>query len=397
MSPAVDGTTAGRVAALLQATELVKAGRPLPPDLPSPKRLAKMTRGGWLMLSRAAKVIGTDAGTLEESARASPLFEVANAEPPRLLGIFRLRPEPSVRWSTVDVLERRLGSDPVAVATTGREHTALAGRIVPVATKARGRSFPGQIRDPPQSQRYMPPTPSREALLTRVDRSLVERYALDEAGSERRRRPPRSPLRFSDGYPAKDLSSALRLLVTVDAAEVADRMRSGTLASWFRDEAGDVDLGAIVDAAAHTSTDRNATDSEARAILLQYIRRTPMGADLERGLIEPMAEALRSRDGALVASTAEALLLLDSDLAAAELASALFETEVAGRPHVIAALGETGSPRAVSALERLAKAATLGEDREAALRALRNLSVAGSARDVASSALARLGEEPPTP
>jgi hypothetical protein len=291
-------------------------------------------------------------------------------------------------------LEEHLRSDPVTTAMAARGHAALAGRLVPVATKVRGSSVPGDIRDLPQSQRYIPPTPTREALLSRVDRTLVERYALDEAGTERRRRPPRSPLRFSDGYPAKDLSSAMRLLVTTKAEEVADRMGTGTLAAWFREEAGEVDLAAVVDAAAHAARDRGTSPIEARALLLQYIRRTPIGADLERGLIEPMAEALRSRDGALVASTAAALLLLDPDLAAAELAAALFETEVAGRPHVIAALGVTGSPMAVSALERLAQAATRGEDRGGALRALRNLSGEGAARDVAAAALVRLGEAP---
>jgi hypothetical protein len=224
----------------------------------------------------------------------------------------------------------------------------------------------------------------------RADRSLVERYALEDAGSERRRRPPKTPLRFSDGYPAKDLSTAIRLLVTAPAAEVAERMGNGTLASWFRDEAGEADLAAVVDAAAHAAMERGADRNETRAILLRYVRRTPVGADLERGLIEPMAEALRSRDGALVASTAQALLLLDADLAAAELASALFETEVSGRPHVIDALGETGSPRAVNALERLAMAATRREDKEGALSALRKLSEVGMASNVANAALARL-------
>ncbi len=226
----------------------------------------------------------------------------------------------------------------------------------------------------------------------RVDRSLLERYALEAAGREHRRRPPRSPLKFSDGYPAQDLSSAIRLLVTAKAQEVADRMRNGTLAAWFRDEAGEVDLAAVVDAAAHAATERGASDEETRALLLRYIRRTPVGADLERGLIEPMAEALRSRDGALVASNAEALLLLDADLAAAELSSALFETEVTGRAAVISAMGETGSPRAVAALEQLAHAATRDEDREGALAALRKLASEGAAQDVARAALERLGQ-----
>ena len=68
------------------------------------------------------------------------------------------------------------------------------------------------------------------------------------------------------------------------------------------------------------------------------------------------------------------------------------ETEVAGRAAVLDALGETGSPRAVNALERLAKAATRREDREGALRALRRLASEGSAKDVAGAALERLGE-----
>ena len=105
-----------------------------------------------------------------------------------------------------------------------------------------------------------------------------------------------------------------------------------------------------------------------------------------------MAEALRSRDGALVASTAEALLLLDADLAASELSAALFETEVAGRAAVLEALGETGSPRAVAALERLAQAATLTEDRDGALKSLRKLASDGAAQDVAAAALERLGQ-----
>jgi hypothetical protein len=382
-----------RLATLLQAADLLREGRPLPGEAPSKNRLAKLSFKGWLILSRAAKELGIDAVKLGNAARACAVIQVADAEPPRLLGIFKRRPEPAVRWTPAQELEAIFHSDPVALAECARGHQSLAGRVAPIASKVRSRSVPGKLRRPPKSQRYVPPTPTREALLMRVDRSLVERYALEEAGEERRRRPPKSPLKFSDGYPAKDLSSAIRLLVTAGPGEVADRMRNGTLAAWFREEAGESDLAAVVDAATHTSGERHANDEETRALLLRYIRRTPIGSDLERGLIEPMAEALRSRDGALVASTSQALLLLDADLAASELSSALFETEVAGRPAVLEALGETGSPRAVAALERLAQAATLEEDREGALAALRHLASEGAARDVAAAALERLGHE----
>jgi hypothetical protein len=380
-----------QLAMLLQAADLAREGRPLPEGAPPRNRLSKLSHKGWLIISRAAKELGADPAQLARAARECPVIQAADAEPPRLLGIFRRRPEPAARWTSRDDLEAEFQGDPVAVAKAARGHQALAGRVAPIATKTRSRSVPGKLRRPPKSKRYMPPTPTREALLNRVDRSLVERYALEETGEERRHRPPRSPLKFSDGYPAKDLSSAIRLLVTADPVEVADRMRNGTLASWFRDEAGETDLAAVVDAAAHAAKDRGAGDDETRALLLRYIRRTPIGSDLERSLIEPMAEALRSRDGALVASTAEALLLLDADLAATELSAALFETEVAGRPAVLAALGETGSPRAVAALERLAKAATVEEDREGALAALRMLASEGAAQDVARTALERLG------
>jgi hypothetical protein len=379
------------VASLLQANDIVRAGRTPPAGSLSPKRLAKMTMGDWLILSRAGKVLGREASILREGAADCSVLEVAEAEPPRLFGLFRLKAEPAVRWTPVEQLEGTFRDGPVDTAECTRGHPALAARLVPMATEIRSRVFPGKLRRPPRSQRYIPPTPTREALLLTVDRSLVERYALEEEAADRKRRPPRSPLKFSDGYPAKDLSSAIRLLVTARAAEVADRMRNGTLAGWFREEAGEVDLAAVVDAATHTARDRGVDDDETRAILLRYIRRTPVGADLERGLIEPMAEALRSRDGALVASTAQALLLLDADMAAAELASALFETEVAGRPHVISALGETGSPRGVNALERLAKAATRSQDRDAAIQALSLLATEGAAKDVATAALKRLG------
>jgi hypothetical protein len=379
------------MAMLLQAADLARTGQPLPVGSPPRKQLGKMVHGSWLILSRAAKHLGTDAASLESQARACPVLHVADAEPPRLFGLFKRRAEPSVRWAPGKDLEGSFGDDPVGVAEGARAHQALAARVMPMASQVRSRSVPGKLRRPARGQRYVPPTRSREALLMRVDRGLAERYALEETSTERRRRPPKAPLRFSDGHPAKELSSAIRLLVTADASEVADRMRNGTLAAWFREDAGEVDLAAVVDAAAHAAIDRGAGDEETRALLLQYIRRTPVGADLERGLIEPMAEALRSRDGALVASTAEALLLLDADMAAAELSAALFETEVAGRAAVIEAMGETGSPRAVSALERLARAATREEDREGALAALRQLAGEGSARDVATLALERLG------
>lgn len=392
MTRKVDHGPDAGLARLLQAVDMSKAGITLPKEAPSTKQLSKMHHEGWLILSRAAKGLGTDVTSLQRSAEASPVLESAMAEPPRLFGLFKRKPEPAVRWKAREAMEGPFRDDPVTMAKEVQGHRTLTDRIVPIASEVRSRSVPGKLRRPPSGQRYIPPTPSREALLMRVDRSLVERYALEAAGLEHRRRPPRSPLKFTDGHPAQDLSSAIRLLVRVKASEVADRMRNGTLAAWFRDEAGEVDLAAVVDAASHAATDRGASDDEARALLLSYIRRTPVGADLERGLIEPMAEALRSRDGALVASTAEALLLLDSDMAAAELSSALFETEVTGRAAVISAMGETGSPRAVAALEQLAHAATRDEDREGALAALRQLAREGAAQDVAMAALERLGQ-----
>ena len=385
------GPDAG-LARLLQAVDMSMAGMTLPKEAPSAKQLSKMHHQGWLFLSRVAKGLNTNVASLQASAEASPVLESAMVDPPRLFGLFKRKPEPAVRWRAREAMVGPFREDPVAMAKKVQGHQSLVDRIVPIASEVRSRSVPGKLRRPPSGQRYIPPTPSREALLMKVDRSLLETYAVEAAGTEHRRRPPRSPLKFSDGYPAKDLSSAIRLLVRAKASEVADRMRNGTLAAWFRDEAGEVDLAAVVDAAAHAATERGASDEETRALLLRYIRRTPVGADLERGLIEPMAEALRSRDGALVASTAEALLLLDADMAAAELSSALFETEVTGRAAVISAMGETGSPRAVAALEQLAHAATRDEDREGALAALRQLASEGAARDVAGAALARLGQ-----
>lgn len=380
-----------QLAQLLQAADLVNEGRVVPEGMPSGNRLAKLYHKGWLIVSKAAKELGIDASVLTKAARDCPLIQVADSEPPRLLGIFRRRPEPAARWTPMNELEDRFRADPVSLARCARGHQVLADRVAVIAILARSRSVPGKIRRPPKSQRYVPPMASREALLNRMDRTLVEWYALEEAGEERKRRPPKSPLRFSKGYLAKDLSSTIRLLVTVDSREVADRMRNGTLAAWLRNEAGETDLAAVVEAATHTATERGASDDETRALLLRYIRRTPIGSDLESGLIEPMAEALRSRDEALVATTAEALLLLDADLAASELSAALFETEVAGRPAVLEALGETGSPLAVAALERLAEAATLDEDREGALAALRRLATEGAAQEVADAALERLG------
>jgi len=383
-----------QLAGLLQAVDLISAGRPLPKGAPDRRALERAFHKGWLILSRAAKLAGADPAELARASGECPMVQVADAEPPRLLGLIRRRPEPAARWTPETELEAAFHRDPVTLAKCAAGHQALATRVLPLASATRSGSVPGRLRGPPKGQRYMPPTPSREALLNRVDRSLVDLYGHEAAGEERRRRPPRSPLRFSDGHPAKDMSSAMRLLVSADASEVADRMRNGTLAAWFREEAGETDLAAVVDAAAHAAGERRADDEETRALLLRYIRRTPIGADLERGLVEPMAEALRSRDGALVAATAEALLLLDADLAASELSAALFETEVTGRPAVLQALGDTGSPRAVSALERLAKAATRAEDREGALAALRHLASEGAARDVAAAALERLGVGP---
>ena len=302
------------LAKLLQAQDLLRSGHPLPPGAPSPKALGKMSNRGWMIISRAAKHLGMDATQLKGDAKASPVMDLAMREPPRLFGLFKRKVEPAVRWTRREDLEAPFREDPVALARKVLTHQSLADRVAPLASEVRSRSVPGKLRRPPRGHRYVPPTPSQEALLARVDHSLVERYALEEAAAERRRRPPKSPLRFSDGHPAKDLSSAIRLLVTASATEVAARMRNGTLSAWFREEAGEVDLAAVVDAATHAARDRSADDHETRALLLKYIRRTPVGADLERGLIEPMAEALRSRDGTLVANTAEALLLLDADL-----------------------------------------------------------------------------------
>lgn len=387
-------TSIAHAVELLKAAELARAGRPLPKGAPPVRKLLKVTNRGWLIAQRAAKIIDMDEGHLLEQARRSPALEVADAEPPRLFGLFKLRPRPAIRWASPDVLEEALGSDPEAVASAASAHAYLAARIAPVAARARSLAVPGKLRRPPRAQRVTVTVPSREVLLRATDPSLPATYAQEAAGQPRKRRPPRSPLRFSDGRPANDLTSALRLLVTAPADEVADRMRTGTLALWLREDAGEGELASVVEAAAHLAQERGASAHEARVLLLQYIRRTPIGADLERRLVEPMAEALRSRDAALVASTAEAFLLLDADLAAAELADALFETEVAGRAAVMAALGETGSPRAVSSLERLADASTRKEDREGALMALRRLANEGAATDVAAAAMERLGHAP---
>jgi hypothetical protein len=198
-----------QLAILLQAADLVREGQDLPRGTPTKARLAKLSHRGWMIVSKAAKEVGTDATTLTGAARDCAAIQVADVEPPRLLGIFRRKPEPGVRWTPRVELEAMFHADPVAVAEGTRAHQALAGRVSSIAGSLRSRSVPGKLRKPPKSQRYVPSTPTREALLKRVDGSLVERYAMDEAGEERRRRPPRSPLKFSDGYPAKDLSSAV--------------------------------------------------------------------------------------------------------------------------------------------------------------------------------------------
>jgi hypothetical protein len=388
-----DGATTAvtKAVMLLKTAELWRSGARLPPDSPPVRKVKKAYRKGWLILSRAARMVATDTDSLAAGVKGCPTLELGMAEPPRLFGLFRRKPEAAMRWADRESMAGRFADDPVPMAKASRGHPVLSTRLLPTAALARGKRVPGKIRRPQKPHRIVSPVRSREELLSMVDPVLIDRYAKEAAGQERKRRVPKSPLRFSEGYPAKDLTSAIRLLVTAPGAEVAERLRSGTLSEWFREEAGETELAAVIDAAAHVAQERGVRAEEARVLLLKYLRRTPVGANLERKLVAPMAEALRSRDGALVAATAEALLLLDADLAAAELSSALFETEVAGRAAVINALGETGSPRAVSALERLAEAATRREDREGALAAIRMLEREGSAMDVASAALERLG------
>jgi hypothetical protein len=378
------------IVALLRAHELAAHGRPVPAGVPQPRKLPKVARKGWLLLPRAARLLRTDLASLEAAARSTPALELGMAEPPRLFGIFRRRPERAVRWAAADALQAAFKADPAKAAAAVTAHPALAARLVAMATASRGSLMPGEVRPLPEPQRILSPARSRESLLQQVDPNLTDVYAREDLAQGRRRRPPSSPLKFSDGYPARDLSSAMRLLVTARASEVADRLRSGLLAQWFREEAGEDEMAAVIDAVVHVVQERGEGDEAARARLLQYLRRTAVGADLERDLVEPMAESLRSRDSARVAASAQALLLLDSDLAAAELASALFETDPACRAPVVAALGETGSPRAVDALERLAKASTRAEDREAAAASLKRLAEEGVAMEIARAAIERL-------
>jgi hypothetical protein len=385
------GSDASTIMRLLRTDELLRAGLPRPDGAPSPKWMRRAMRNGWVLLPRLARVARRDLQALERAASSSPLLEVGMAEPPRLLGIFRRKPEPAARWVDDEGLEALLADDPMGLASAVEACPMIASWLSPSVIEARRRGFELEARALPGSHRILAPARSREELLHRADPSLSDLYAREYMAQSVRRRPPSTPLRFSEGYPARDLPSAIRLLVSVRAPEVAERLRSGTLASWFRDEAGDDELAAVIDAAAHSARDRGEDDEDARARLLQYLRRTAAGADLERGLVEHMAEGLRSRDSARVAQTAEALLLLDPDLAASELAQALFETDPACRGHVVSALGETGSPRAVDALERLGRAATRAEDREGALAALRRLSAEGASGPVASAALERLG------
>ncbi len=389
--PGARDADAATIMCLLRTDELVRAGMPRPKGAPSQKWMRRAMRHGWVLLPRLAKVAGRDLGALEEAAASSPLLEVGMAEPPRLLGIFRRRPEPAARWVEDEDLYALLDEDPAALASAVEACPMIASWVCPLVIEARRRAFELEVRALPGSHRILAPARSREELLQRANPALADLYAREFLAQSVRRRPPSAPLRFTEGYPARDLPSAMRLLVSVRASEVAERLRSGALAAWFREEAGEDELAAVIDAAAHAAVERAEDDDDARARLLQYLRRTASGADLERGLVEHMAEGLRSRDVARVSQTADALLLLDPDLAAAELAQALFETDPACRGHVVSALGETGSPRAVDALERLGRAATRAEDREGALAALRRLSREGASGPVASAALDRLG------
>jgi hypothetical protein len=187
------GDQVARVAMLLQASDLARAGRPLPGGSPSQKQLGRMVHGEWLILSRAAKHLGTDAASLERQARTSPVLQVGRAEPPRLFGLFKRKAEPSVRWASRKDLAGSFDEDPVTLAEGARAHQALAVRVLPRASEVRSRSVPGKLRRPSGGHRYMPPTPSREALLMRADRSLVERYAMEETAWRGGADPPGPP------------------------------------------------------------------------------------------------------------------------------------------------------------------------------------------------------------
>ena len=378
------------IISLLRERELLDNGLPRPEDAPPARWPRKAVHRGWVLLPRLGALMGRDAASLGAAAAASPLLRVATAEPPRFLGLFRRRPVPAATWEDMSKVSARVMADPLGVAPAVLVHPAAISTFLPQFIAARGATLPLRPEAPPEAQRIVVPGRSRESLLQRVDPGLVDLYAREDLALTRKRRAPEAPLRFPEGYPARDLPSAVRLLVSARAASVAERLRSGALAEWFREEAGEAELAAVIDAAAHAAQDRGEGDEAARARLLQYIRRTAVGVELERQLVEPLAEGVRSRDPARVAQSARALLLLDPDLAASELSQALFETDPGCRAPVVEALGATASPRAVDSLERLAHAGTRAEDREGALASLRRLAKEGAAAPVAMAALERL-------
>ena len=381
------------VISLLRMQELLEAGLPRPDDAPPARWSRKAVHRGWVLLPRLAALMGGDAAALERAAAASPLLRVGTAEPPRFLGIFRRRPVRAATWEDGAKVSARVMEGPLGVAPAVLVHPASLSSFCLAFIMARGMTLLLEPEEPPEAQRIVVPVRSRESLLQRIDPALVDLYAREDLAVARKRRAPETPLRFSEGYPARDLPSAVRLRVSARAASVAERLRSGALAQWFREEAGEAELAAVIDAAAHAAQDRGEGDEAARARLLQYIRRTAAGVELEHQLVEPLAEGLRSRDVARVSQSAQALLLLDPDLAASELSQALFETDPSCRAPVVEALGATASPRAVDSLERLAQAGTRAEDREGALASLRRLAGEGSAAPVAAVALERLGME----
>ncbi len=378
------------IISLLRMEELATGGLPRPDDAPPPKWLRKAVHRGWVLLPRAASLMGRDVPALEGAVASSPLLRAGMAEPPRFLGIFRRKPVPAATWEESPKVSARVLEDPLGIAPAVLVHPSAISAFISPFISARREMLLVEPHELAEPQRSLVPARSRESLLQRVDPALVDLYAREDLAVARKRRPPTSPLKFPDGYPARDLPSAVRLLVSARASDVAERLRSGSLAGWFREEAGEGELAAVIDAAAHAAQDRGEGDEAARARLLQYIRRTSVGVELERQLVEPLAEGLRSRDPARVAQSAQALLLLDPDMAASELAQALFETDPACRASVVEALGATASPRAVDSLERLAQAGTRADDREGALASLRRLAREGGAAPVAAAALDRL-------